>query len=60
MSVSLAKFNQTLSALAKPLKPGSQWMKAPEISWHHLGITDYLFFDVSEGALGRKARETAN
>ena len=59
MSVCLAKFNQTLSALAKPFKPGSQWMKAPKVSWHRLGITDVRYFDVSEGALARKAGENS-
>ena len=59
MSGRLAKFNQTLSALAKPFVPGSQWMKAPKVSWHRLGITDVRFFDVAEGALGRKAGENS-
>lgn len=59
MSARLAKFNQTLSALAKPFKPGSQWMKAPKVSWHRLGITDVRYFDVSEGALARQAGENS-
>ena len=59
MSARLAKFNQTLSALAKPFVPGSQWMKAPKVSWHRLGITEVRFFDVTEGALARKAGENS-
>jgi hypothetical protein len=59
MSARLAKFNQTMSALAKPFKPGSQWMKTPQISWHRLGITDVRYFDVTEGALARKAGENS-
>lgn len=34
-------------------------MKTPQISWHRLGITDVRYFDVTEGALARKAGENS-